>query len=228
MHKHTLAFIIIGSITSFFIGTQFASKTKTSPEENYSSTLTKKAELLTAELNKLQNQLIDLKRLPTPTQPSKVSANQEPLQRKDSNKELKLERLRQHAQATLKEVEIIKNNYLKNPSYDLNKAKKLAFESEPVEPIWASLREKKLQEALAGRSPLNNGAIKAIECHSKHCRIQVFCQSQDDSDNLSAEIRDKIKDKYDDLLIPFGSTSYSAEEKIATIYLTDDPNAILL
>lgn len=127
-----------------------------------------------------------------------------------------------------KRYQRLAENYKNIENYDYYSAVHKAYDAEPYNESWAVIRSQKLRDAFASEKSLQDKSIKSIDCRSKHCRIDIFYQNKDDLEGVTGALtRLQLKDGERDLFIPSVDMNYSESEKIASVYLTDDPEASL-
>jgi len=121
----------------------------------------------------------------------------------------------------------LNENYKNIKDYDLNRAITDTYEKETYNEEWAVKRESAIQEMFSKNEALKNSSIKSISCRSKHCRVQLFFQEENDISRLSEQLIRSIAIGKNDLFLGFMDSSYSEKDKVASLYLTDDPDAAL-
>lgn len=232
MHSYKKIIIFTCSLALLFIGKHLESYTtnQTQPKAIQPEPVDSRLVLLESEYRHLQIELSKLKNphIPVASITTNDSQKSNIAEIDNSEKSIKAEKREKHAKTVLAEIEKLKYNYQNDTQYDVNQARNIAFENEPINSNWAKYREEKLREAFQNEKLLQNKSVKSITCHSKHCRIQIFYHHKDEMDNFTSELRESLMGKYDDIIIPFGTMGYFEKEKTANIYLTDDPDASLL
>jgi hypothetical protein len=233
MSKQGLTYLVIAVATSFFLGWLYGTNVVTKKQkENYSdsqylieiSALEAKVVQLKQELNKL-GLLKTQKKANAIADPDVKESNSIPAASDFSRQKESSEKIKSNVD---KRYQRLAENYKNNKNYDFYSEVHKAYEAESYNEAWAEIRSQKLRNAFADEKALQNKSIKSIDCRSKHCRVDIFYQNKDDVEGLT-EILTKLNLKRgkENLFIPSIDMNYSESEKIASIYLTDDPDASL-
>lgn len=111
--------------------------------------------------------------------------------------------------------------------FDLNKAMEKNFDIEEYNEGWASKRKDALENIFENIIVQQGSAIKSINCRSKHCRVELFYQTQSDINKVSDELLKIISESHDGLFVSTLNLGFSKDNKEASIYLTDDLTASL-
>lgn len=129
--------------------------------------------------------------------------------------------------AQQRKTEKLRDLLNKNPNYDLNKAMEKSYETEEYLENWAAKRKQAIEEIFANKIIQQGSSIKAVSCRSKHCRIELFYQNNEDINEASDALSKIISETKSELFVGSLDISNSQEKKEASIYLSDDASASL-
>lgn len=123
-------------------------------------------------------------------------------------------------------IDRIKAHYKNNPEFDMDAERDKIFMAQPVDKVWAEAREERLHKMFKTNSQLQGKAIKAIECRSKHCRIEIFYQDLAETGVIAQYVYKLVGEKqYSDLFVGGGDMKISHKDKVLGIYVSSDPKA---
>lgn len=125
---------------------------------------------------------------------------------------------------SLAEIDRINALYKNNPDFDMDAERDKIFMAEPIDKTWAGVREESLLKAFQTDPQLQGKAIKAIECRSKHCRIEIFYQDLAETGAIAQYVYGVMgKKQYNELFVGGGEMKISQKDKVLGIYVSSDP-----
>lgn len=209
-------------LLAFFIISMFIAGWQLAP----SNTPQKNTMYEESDLAKLRKNIVDLQNEISRLKHFSSDRNQVTMEKSEST-EPSIDEKNLVRPAIEEKMKRLAENYKNIKDYDLTIATKNAFEVEPLESEWAQPRVEALQNIMSSDRNFQGVNLKGIECKSKHCRIEIFSNQPSETDGMTSTLNRVIEEKANLLFIPYTELQYSPEEKIATIYLTDDPSASL-
>lgn len=127
---------------------------------------------------------------------------------------------------SLAEIDRIKAHYKNNPEFDMDAERDKMFMAQPVDKVWAEAREERLHKMFQSDSQLQSKAIKAIECRSKHCRIEIFYQDLAETGVIAQYVYKLVGQKqFSDVFVGGGEMKISHKDKVLGVYISSDPKA---
>lgn len=125
---------------------------------------------------------------------------------------------------SLAEIDRINALYKNNPDFDMDAERDKIFMAEPIDKTWAGVREESLLSLFQTDPQLQGKAIKAIECRSKHCRIEIFYQDLAETGAIAQYVYGIMgKKQYNEFFVGGGEMKISQKDKVLGIYVSSDP-----